>query len=101
MHRWFIKIIELIFLLLRFFKFKGFCVCANNYTGDDCSIDTKVPPQLISTLFSENSCDISLNDCQQVSLYATGLSSDTKIVYVCKFIFKNFIKSILKFNFRN
>ena len=74
-------------------------MCANNYTGDDCSIDSKVPPQLISTLFSENSCDISVNECQQVSLYATGLSSDTKIIYVCEFIFMICIKSILMFNF--
>ena len=68
-------------LLLKIFLFMktiGLCACKNGYGGDDCSIDLLSPPIIISTSVG-SSCDLLSSNCDQITLYVTGVVLDQNI----------------------
>ena len=54
-----------------FITIVGVCQCDEGYTEDDCSVNTRNPPDVFG-ISEESLCDVIKRPCSSVSLFGTG-----------------------------
>ena len=54
-----------------FITIVGVCQCNEGYTEDDCSVNTRKPPDVFG-ISEESLCDVIKRPCSSVSLFGTG-----------------------------
>jgi len=54
-----------------FITIVGVCECDEGYTEDDCSVNTRKPPDVFG-ISEESLCDVIKRPCSSVSLFGTG-----------------------------
>jgi hypothetical protein len=53
----------------------GKCVCSENFSGDDCSLDLRSSTRIIKTSFENNMCDVTKQNCSELLIFAEKLTS--------------------------